>query len=219
MYSQPAVLFWDVDTQVDFIHQSGALAVPGAEAITSNLARLTRAALEHDVPVVASADDHQASDDEISDQPDFATTYPPHCMHGTPGQEKIRETTIAGARVIGHQDLSETEIARQVREAGPALVILKKRFDVFSNPNTEKVLAALRPQRIVLYGVATDVCNNAAVEGLLARGHTHLTVVTDAIRALDEDQVDDLLDAWQSRGVTLRTTDEVLADLPAPVPT
>ena len=41
---------------------------------------------------VASADDHELTDPEISDAPDFRNTYPPHCLRGTRGAEKILET-------------------------------------------------------------------------------------------------------------------------------
>ena len=34
-------LFWDVDTQVDFVDPGGVLHVPGAEAIVPNLEALT----------------------------------------------------------------------------------------------------------------------------------------------------------------------------------
>jgi len=45
------------------------------------------------------------------------------------------------------------------------------------------VLDVLAPDDIVLYGVATDVCDKAAVEGLLERRpHTRLFVVTDAVK-------------------------------------
>ena len=48
--------------------------------------------------------------------------------------------------------------------APPRVLIHKKRFDVFSNPNTERVLEAIDPARIVIYGVALDVCNRYAIE-------------------------------------------------------
>jgi hypothetical protein len=32
-----SLLFWDVDTQFDFMHPAGKLNVPGAETIISNL--------------------------------------------------------------------------------------------------------------------------------------------------------------------------------------
>jgi nicotinamidase/pyrazinamidase len=217
MQRNPEILFWDVDTQVDFIRPSGALHVPGAEEIVPVLARLTEAARRDGVPVLATADDHEPADAEISGDPDFSATYPPHCMHGTPGQEKIPETRITEALVIGHELLSAAEARRRVAAAPDAVVILKKRFDAFSNPNTELVVDAIEPRRIVVYGVALDVCNRAAVEGLWQRGHRDLVVVTDATRALDPEAGEALLADWRRRGVELASAAEVLATLREPV--
>ena len=213
MRRRPDTLFWDVDTQVDFVRESGALYVPGAEKATSNLARLTGAARDRGVPVVASADDHRASDAEISDDPDFRTTYPPHCMHGTPGQEKVRETSLPEAVVFDRDEISEVEVRRRLDDAGRTVLVLKNQVDVFTNPNTERIVDEIDPGRIVVYGVALDVCNRFTVEGLLARGRSDLVVVTDATAALDEERGRRLLDEWSARGVRLATTDEVLAEL------
>src|SRR5437867_10288638 len=87
------VLFWDVDTQRDFMISTGKLYVPGAVEITGNLERLTRAARLNAIRIVATVDDHRLEDPEIAlKNPDFRTTFPPHCLHGTPGQEKIPQT-------------------------------------------------------------------------------------------------------------------------------
>jgi nicotinamidase/pyrazinamidase len=218
MQTDAEILFWDVDTQIDFMHPTGALHVPGAEEILPLLARLTEAARRHGVPVLATADDHEPGDAEISDHPDFSTTYPPHCMHGTPGQRKVAETRRPEALVIGHEPLPAAEVRRRVAAAPDAVLLLKKRFDAFSNPNTEEVVEAIAPRRIAIYGVALDVCNRAAVEGLWRRGHRNLTVLTDATRALDPQAGERLLADWRRRGVELATVDEVLARLPQPVP-
>ena len=68
---QAAVLFWDVDTQVDFMHANGKLYVPDAEAIIPNLKRLTDYAHAHGIRIVASADDHVGGHRELSTAPDF----------------------------------------------------------------------------------------------------------------------------------------------------
>src|SRR5271157_4031093 len=81
------LMFWDVDTQVDFMLPEGKLYVPGAERIIPTLARLTNWAAQHQVRVIASADAHQPGDEEFS-------LYPPHCLAGTPGQKKIPETSL-----------------------------------------------------------------------------------------------------------------------------
>lgn len=65
---------------------------------------------------------------------------------------------------------------------------------------------------VVLYGVALDVCNRYAVEGLLERYRgVPITVVTDAVRAINEDGRGELLGDWQRRGVRLARTAEILA--------
>lgn len=86
------VFFWNVDTQRDFMEETGALYVPGAREIRPALARLTAFAREKGIPVVSSADYHYQESAELSDAPDFKTTFPPHCMAETPGAELIPET-------------------------------------------------------------------------------------------------------------------------------
>ena len=85
-------LLWDVDTQVDFIEADGKLAVPNAETVVPAMARLVEWARREGIPHVASADDHELTDAEISETPDYAGTFPPHCLRGTRGAEKITET-------------------------------------------------------------------------------------------------------------------------------
>lgn len=210
MSTTTPILFWDVDTQVDFMRPDGKLYVPDAHELSDNLRRLTEAAAEHAIPVIASADDHEPTDPEISDAPDFEQTYPPHCMRGTPGVERIPETRQAWTFEVGHDRLSPAELERAVAAERPLILIHKKRFDVFTNPNTEPLVRALSPQRIVVYGVALDVCNRAAIEGLLARGYTDLTLVTDATKPIHAERAEDLLASWRSRGVELTTTEAVL---------
>src|SRR5256885_16981460 len=52
------VIFWDVDTQYDFMKADGKLFVPDADHIIGNLKRLTDYAHAHGIRIVASADDH-----------------------------------------------------------------------------------------------------------------------------------------------------------------
>ena len=97
-------VLWDVDTQVDFVHADGKLAVPGAEAARAGDGAARRGARAAGIPHVASADDHELTDAEISETPDFATTYPPHCLRGTRGAEKIAETEQADPVPLGLTD-------------------------------------------------------------------------------------------------------------------
>src|SRR5436190_12057359 len=183
-------LLWDVDTQIDFMLPHGKLYVPGAEELAPVMRALVEAARAAGIPHVASADDHELTDDEISDQPDFRTTYPPHCLRGTRGARKIRETEQDEPVPIGLGELPERYLE------GREFLLLKKHFDVFTNPNTERLLARLDPDEIVLFGVATDVCDDAAIRGFLHRGRK-VRFVEDAARGLDESRVAACTASWR----------------------
>ncbi len=199
-------LLWDVDTQVDFVSSSGKLAVPDAESALPAMARLVEAARAAGVPHVASADDHELTDAEISESPDFETTYPPHCLRGTPGAERVVETRQADPVPLGLTDVPATWLR------GREFLLLKKHFDVFSNPNAEPLLTLLDPEEVVVFGVATDVCDDAAIRGLLDRGRK-VTFVEEASRGLDPARTLACTTAWRERGVRFAALDEVLAEL------
>jgi nicotinamidase/pyrazinamidase len=199
-------ILWDVDTQIDFVHADGKLAVPGAEEVVPAMQKLIAAAREAGIPHIASADDHELSDSEISEQPDFETTYPPHCLRGTRGARKIDETDQLDPVPIGLEPLEEKWLR------GREFLLLKKHFDVFTNPNTERLLDRLDPDEVILFGVATDVCDDAAIRGLLARGR-RVTFVEDAARGLDEARTARCLQAWREGGVGFAGVDAVLASL------
>ena len=89
------------------------------------------------------------------------------------------------------------------------ILLLKKNFNVFTNPNTDPLLDALAPDEIVVFGVATDVCDDAAIRGFLRRG-LRVRFVEDAARGLDEERVTACTTAWREGGVTLTTADEAI---------
>jgi nicotinamidase/pyrazinamidase len=199
-------LLWDVDTQVDFVRADGKLAVPGAEEAVAAMGRLVEAARAAGIPHIASADDHELTDDEISDTPDYATTYPPHCLRGTHGAEKIPETRQADPVPLALTEVPEKWLR------GREFLLLKKHFDVFTNPHAERLLERFDPQEVIVFGVATDVCDDAAIRGLLARGRT-VTFVEEASRGLDSARTAACLQSWREAGVGFATVDEVAAGL------
>jgi nicotinamidase/pyrazinamidase len=205
-------LLWDVDTQVDFVRSDGKLPVPDAEAAAPAMARLVRWAEEHGITHLATADDHELTDPEITDDPDYATTFPPHCLRGTPGAGKIPETVQRDPLPVSLTPYPPGLVAGLVRDHRE-LLLLKKTYSAFSNPNLEPLLAALAPGEVVLFGVATDVCNHAAVMGLLARGYP-VAFVEDASRGLSEERVASALEEWRAGGVRFTTSAEVVATAP-----
>lgn len=205
------VIFWDVDTQYDFMKADGKLYVPDAEQLIPNLKRLTDYAHAHGIRIIASADDHEPGHRELSDSPDWNATFPPHCMRGTPGQLKIAETALKDPLVIEPAEQPRLALTNRIRNHRGDILFHKHWFDVFTNPNVETVIDALAPTHIVLYGVALDVCDKYAIEGLLRRRpQIRLHAVTDAMKPIHKDAADRLLRDWADRGVRLVRTDDVV---------
>jgi nicotinamidase/pyrazinamidase len=200
------VILWDVDTQVDFMLPQGKLYVPGAEQTAPAMRKLVDAARAAGIVHVASADDHELTDPEISEEADHSTTYPPHCLRGTRGARKIPETEQDDPVPLTLERLPEHYLS------GREFLLLKKSFDVFSNPNTDRLLEHLDPDEIVVFGVATDVCDDAAIRGFLERGRK-VSFVEDAARGLDESRVATCTSDWLAAGVEFTTADEVISRL------
>ncbi len=206
----PGTLFWDVDTQVDFMDRRGALYVPGAETIVPNLERLTLHARKMGLSLAGSVDHHSRDDPEISEHPDFRATYPLHCIAGTPGAAKIPATRPVNPLWIATNPIAAPTLAAQVRQHPGEVILQKQRFDVFSNPNTPTVIRALAPRRVVVYGVALDVCDRYAIEGFLRMGESEVWLVEDAVKAIRPEVVPDLLADWRRRGLRVVTTEGAL---------
>jgi nicotinamidase/pyrazinamidase len=199
---QRSILFWDVDTQADFIYPDGKLYVPGAESIVPALKRLTEWAGKNGVLIVASTCAHQEDDVEFKE-------FPPHCLVGTPGQEKIPETRLKNVFVVPNRHVKELPKLSTYQQ----IILEKQQLNVFSNPNINEVLSQLGSvHEIVLYGVVTELCVACAARELIRRGY-QLRVVGDAIRHLDQTKAQNFLSEVSESGSRLVSTAELLTEL------
>ena len=183
-------LLIDIDTQNDFINKDGALSVPDAELIRPKLHDLFIGAIRKGVPIISTMDTH------TSDDPEFAT-YPPHCIRETMGWDKIRETKPYRSSFVSISDDNATGVPKKTLEQCMQFMIYKKTYDVWDsslgNPNAIKdVLDYFKPLRIMLCGVATDICVVAAAKGIAKWASScgyepSLWVIKDAVRGLSLD--------------------------------
>jgi nicotinamidase/pyrazinamidase len=197
------VAFFDVDTQFDFMDPAGALHVKGADEIWRNLKKLTEFAVSRDIPVIASADAHDARDPEFQE-------FPSHCVKGSTGAARIPETRLKEAVSVGLDSSPRLAVAALGRV--PRAVIEKKTFDVFSNPAAEAIVRAVGARDWVVYGVATDYCVRAAAIGLRQRD-LEVTVVTDAVKGIVPAGEAKALEEMKAAGVRFITTDVLLKAL------
>ena len=124
-------------------------------------------------------------------------------MAGTDGQQRVAATVCANSVVLDPDE-------RLTGELPAHLTLQKREFDVFSRQDTDDLIARYNRSAptFVVYGVATDYCVRAAVEGLLARG-CQVAVVADAVRAIEPARESELMSDWAHRGVLLTMTDVV----------
>jgi nicotinamidase/pyrazinamidase len=193
------IQIWMIDCQNDFIKGDGALPVPGACEILDNLGKLRKAATDCNIKVVYTMDEHLSDDEEISDQPDFKTTFPPHCILGTYGSDLVNSVkSKAKVKIIGFGDSLIYELDNEtVNIFDDDIAFTKNVFSIFDgNKNAETYVKLIRPDIIFVCGVAGDVCVKAVVEGFLDMNALlkdlkdtpmRICVVQDAIASLNDE--------------------------------
>lgn len=209
--NQQTTLFYDVDTQRDFMLPGGKLYVPGAERILPQLEKLTHFARQRGIMIAGSVDRHFPGDPELLAN---GGEYPEHCMSGTEGQKKVEATMPRNPMWIENRQYTPEELHSMFRHEGE-IYIEKQRFDVFAgNQNATAVFDSLLrgKEDVIVYGVVTEVCVDQAITGLKDRS-VRLHVPVDAVAALNEECGKETLEKWRRWGVHLTTVAEMLAQL------
>jgi nicotinamidase/pyrazinamidase len=80
----PRTAFIVVDVQNDFC-EGGSLAVEGGGEVARRISAYLDDHHDDYVTIVATRDYHVDPGGHFSDDPDFARSWPPHCVAGTPG--------------------------------------------------------------------------------------------------------------------------------------
>jgi nicotinamidase/pyrazinamidase len=169
------LVFWEVDTQKDFMLPGGKLYVPGAERLLPNIRRLTDAARQGRVFLISHGCYH------TKDDPEFAT-FPPHCVKGTAGAEFVPEALAEKVVTLPNQpaatlpqDLSQYQ----------QILLEKQTLDIFASLHADELVKRLDlDTQFVVFGVVTEFCVRFAAKGLLDRGR-RVSVVQDAIETLN----------------------------------
>ncbi len=170
---------------------------------------MTEMASEYEVTTVNTADWHNEDSEEIvfREEPDYLETFPPHCMQETEGAEYIDATRPEDPLLFDWQQ--DYDVEQRLQRSPGDIVIYKDRFDVFEgSPHTEGIVETLDPDTAFVYGVATEVCNDEAVRGLLERG-VEVYAVEDAMKGIQPEAAERAKQEWTDLGAELVYTDEV----------
>ena len=138
-------VYFDIDTQLDFVMPAGALYAPGAERIVDTVSALNRNAAKSGAMLISTMDAHSEDDVEFK-------IWPSHCVVGTLGQRKPEATLLARRLVVASQP-GFTELG-----GADQILLEKQHVDCFTNANLPEVLKVLNANRYVVYGVVTEIC-------------------------------------------------------------
>jgi nicotinamidase/pyrazinamidase len=160
-----------IDVQNDFT-EGGALGVEGGAAVA---ARITDHLAEHGEGydlVVASRDWHNPDDDNAGHfateaEPDFVTTWPGHCMAGTPGAEyhAALDVSRVHAHILKGQGAPAYSIFEGTDDAGTSVGDLLAQHGITD---------------VDIVGIATDYCVRASALDALEHGQ-HVRVLRDLV--------------------------------------
>jgi nicotinamidase/pyrazinamidase len=197
------LVFWEVDVQADFMLPGGKLYVPGAEKLLPNVRRLTDAARQGRVFLVSHGCYH------TPDDPEF-TTFPPHCVKGTPGAGLVPEALTERVITVPNEPTATLpdDLSRYQQ-----ILLEKQTLDIFQSAHADELVERLGPDvEFVVFGVVTEYCVGLAARGLLHRGR-RVSVVRDAIETLNSDDGNRTIAELQELGAKFVTTEQALARL------
>jgi nicotinamidase/pyrazinamidase len=196
----PNIVFWEVDTQKDFMLPGGNLYVPGAERLLPNIKKLTDAARQGRVFLVSHGCYH------FKDDPEFST-FPPHCIQGTPGAGFVPEALTDKVATVPNQPAAK--LPRDLSQY-QQILLEKQTLDIFASLHADELVKRFDPKtEFVVFGVVTEFCVSFAAKGLLERGQ-RVSVVQDAIETLNPQDGQRTISELKAGGARFITTDQAL---------
>lgn len=200
------VVFWEVDTQADFMLRGGKLYVPGAERLLPNIRRLTDAARQGRVFLVSHGCYHTKDDPEFS-------TFPLHCIKGTDGSAYVPEALTEKVFTVPNEP---TAVLPHDLSQYQQILLEKQTLDIFESRHAGELVKRLGDDaEFVVFGVVTEYCVRFAAKGLLDRGR-RVSVVQDAIETLKAEDGQRTVIELLALGARFINTDEALALLNSP---
>jgi nicotinamidase/pyrazinamidase len=186
-----------IDVQNDFT-EGGALGVDGGAAVAAGISRMLAEHPNRYDHVFASRDWHDGDNDNgghFADSPDFVTTWPRHCVAGTPGAEY-------------HPGLDTSSVEVHVRKGQG-----KPAYSIFDGVTDDGATLAEKLDEfgiidVDVAGIATDYCVLASAMGAVDHG-LRVRVLTDLVAGVAPESSADAIARMGVAGVVISTsTDE-----------
>lgn len=175
-----------VDVQNDFC-EGGSLPVAGGAEVA---AAITRFLADHDYAhVVATRDHHVDPGDHFADEPDYQSSWPEHCVAGTPGADF-------------HPSFDTTQVEEVFSKGADSAAYSGFEGTAPDGTTLADWLRARGVNEVDVVGIATDHCVRATALDAAAEGFA-TRVLLDLTAGVDPQTTKAALDALERAGVTL----------------
>jgi len=145
-----------VDVQNDFC-EGGSLAVAGGAAVARSISRLLASGNGYYDHVVATKDYHIDPGTHFAKEPDYARSWPPHCVAGSPGAEFHPDLATEPVEAVFRKGAHSAAYSgfEGVDDRGTPLADWLREHDV---------------DQVDVVGIATDYCVRATAADAAANG-------------------------------------------------
>ena len=197
-----------IDMQHGFIDEGASLEVAAARDIIPNLASLIDAFRANEAPVIFTEFVYAENVPCLRGDP-FGIEHLP--AEGTPGFGSQSSNCL-----IGHNAGTGAESADTIPVLQPLpeeLIIRGHTYDKFYGTPLDLALRSLNISHLFMTGITTDVCVNATLIAATQRNY-RVTALTDGCASPSPELHEACFKIWQPKFARLKTTAEVLEELP-----
>jgi nicotinamidase/pyrazinamidase len=180
-----------VDVQHDFADPDGSLYVAGGEEVVATVNEEVRRARDAGALVVYTQDWHPEVTPHFADH---GGPWPRHCVQGTPGAELHRDLVVDGPVVRKGTEGEDGYSGFSVRDPETG-----QEHDTA----LDRVLQEHGVRRVVVVGLAQDVCVKATALDAVARGYDTVLPVAASRPVAGADEARAHLDELAQAGVAL----------------
>jgi nicotinamidase/pyrazinamidase len=183
----------------------GELPIPNGEQIVPKVNALLGAFAAKQLPVFYTQDWHPAETAHFSDNPNFNTTWPVHCVQGTPGAQLHPEIEYGyGARQFlkGYDALKDGSDDTSYSGFNG--------YDFDNGIRPDQFLKNRHVTTLVLGGLALDYCVKATALDFRQKTDLEVIVITDATAPVTAETGFAAMNELVEAGVTFATTDDIV---------
>ena len=198
-----------IDMQHGFIDEGASLAFAAARDIIPNLASLIEAFRAAEAPVIFTEFVYAENVPCLRGDP-FGIEHLPD--EGAPGFGSQSSNCLIGPNAGAGVETADTIPALQPRPE--ELIIRGHTYDKFYGTPLDLALRSQEISHLFMSGITTDVCVNATLIAATQRNY-RVTAVTDGCASPWPELHEACFKIWQPKFARLKTTAEVLEELPA----